>query len=59
MPPNKRNYVLTVKCKLCNFQVTQEVQTEPENLIQEKTGMVKQAASIHPKHPDIRNFDVY
>jgi hypothetical protein len=59
MLSNKKNYVLTVKCKLCNFQVTQEVQTEPENLIREKTEMLKQASSIHPKHSDIRNFDVY
>ena len=55
----KENYVLTVKCKQCTFQVTQEVQTEPENLIQAKTEMLKQAAAIHTKHGDPSNFEVF
>ena len=59
MSSPKEKYVLTVKCKMCNFQVTQEVEVEPENLIKAKTEMVKQAASIHKKHSDLRNFEVY
>jgi hypothetical protein len=55
----KENYVLTVKCKLCHFQVTQEVKTEPDNLVNAKTEMLKQAAAIHKQHQDLRNFDIY
>lgn len=55
----KETYALTVKCKQCQFQVTQEVEVEPENLTRAKTEMVKQAASIHSKHPDLENFEVY
>lgn len=59
MSSSKETYVLTVKCKLCTFQVTQEVEIEPENLIAAKTEMLKQAASIHKIHADLRNFEVY
>ena len=55
----KEKYVLTVKCKQCTFQVTQEVQIEPEDLIQAKTEMLKQAAAIHTKHGDPSNFEVF
>ena len=54
-----KKYVLTVKCKMCTFQVTQEAEVEPENLIKAKTEMLKQAASIHKIHSDLRNFEVY
>ncbi len=56
---SKETYALTVRCTQCNFQVTQEVEVEPENLTKAKTEMVKQAASIHPKHPDLENFEVF
>jgi hypothetical protein len=59
MSSPKGKYALTVRCTLCSFQVTQEVEVEPENLTREKTGMVKQAALIHKKHSDLRNFVVY
>jgi hypothetical protein len=59
MSSPKEKYVLTVKCKLCDFQVTQEVRIEPENLVQAKTEMIKQAASIHKKHSDLKNFEAY
>jgi hypothetical protein len=59
MLPNQEKYVLTVKCKQCTFQVSQEVVTEPEKLIEAKTEMLKQAASIHPKHRDLDNFEVF
>jgi hypothetical protein len=52
-------YVLTVKCRQCTFQVTQEAEVEPEQLIEAKTEMLKQAASIHKKHGDLSNFEVY
>jgi hypothetical protein len=44
---------------MCTFQVTQEVEIEPENLIAAKTEMLKQAASIHKIHADLKNFEVY
>jgi hypothetical protein len=56
---SKEIYALTVKCTLCNFQVTQQVEIEPENLTKVKTEMVKQAASVHKKHADLRNFVAY
>ena len=59
MSSSKEKYVLTVKCTLCTFQVTQEVEVEPEKLINAKTEMVKQAASIHKKHSDLKNFEAY
>jgi hypothetical protein len=59
MPSLKEKYAIAVKCTLCNFQVTQEVETEPENLTKAKTDIMKQAASIHRKHPDLTNFVVY
>jgi hypothetical protein len=59
MSPHKEKYVLTVKCKMCPFQVTQEVKIEPDDLIKAKTEMVEQAASIHKKHASIENFEVY
>jgi hypothetical protein len=59
MTSPKETYVLTVKCKMCTFQVTQEVEIEPENLIKAKTEMLHQAASIHKIHPDLRNFEVF
>ena len=55
----KEKYVLTVKCKICPFQVTKEIKVEPDELIKAKTEMVEQAALIHKKHPDVTNFDVY
>lgn len=59
MSPQKQKYVLTVKCNQCTFQVTQEIETEPENLSKEKTAMIKQAQSIHKKHPELSNFEAY
>ena len=59
MSSYKETYALTVKCTLCTFQVTQEVKIEPENLTTLKTEMLKQAASIHKKHSDPRNFVVF
>ena len=59
MSASKQKFVLTVKCKMCTFQVTQEVEVEPENLIKVKTEMVQQAVFIHKKHSDLRNFEVY
>ena len=56
---SKETYALTVKCTLCNFQVTQQVEVEPENLTKVKTEMLKQAASVHKKHADLRNFAVF
>jgi hypothetical protein len=55
----KETYALTVKCKLCTFQVTQEVKIEPGELVKVKTELVKQAASIHKKHGDLENFIVF
>ena len=55
----KETYALTVKCKLCKFQVTHEVKIEPEELIKVKTDLVKQAASIHKQHNDPKNFVVF
>jgi hypothetical protein len=55
----KETYALTVKCTQCTFQVTQEVKIEPENLAKAKTELLKQAAAIHPKHSDIKNFIVF
>ncbi len=55
----KETYVITVKCKMCNFQVSQEVEIEPENLTKTKTELVKRTASIHPKHGDVDNFVVF
>jgi hypothetical protein len=59
MSPLKETYALTVKCTLCNFQVTQQVKVEPENLTKAKTDMLKQAASIHKKHSDPKNLVVF
>lgn len=59
MSSPKETYVLTVKCTMCNFQVTKEVEVEPENLVNAKNELLKQAASIHKKHSDLRNFVVY
>ncbi len=59
MASPKEKYALTVKCTLCNFQVTKEVEIEPENLTKVKTEMMKQAASVHKKHSDLRNFVAY
>ena len=59
MSSPKQKRALTVKCKMCDFQVTQEVEVEPENLIKVKTEMIKQAASIHKKHSDLRNFECF
>jgi hypothetical protein len=56
---SKETYALTVKCTLCTFQVTQEVEIEPENLVKAKTEMLNQAASIHKKHPDLKNLIVF
>jgi hypothetical protein len=56
---SKETYALTVKCTMCTFQVTQEVQVEPENLTKAKNEMLKQAALIHKKHSDERNFIVF
>lgn len=50
MASPKETYALTVKCTMCNFQVTHEVKIEPEDLIKVKTEIVKQAASIHKAH---------
>jgi hypothetical protein len=55
----RETYALTVRCKLCTFQVTQEVKIEPEELVKVKTELVKQAASIHKKHSDVQNFIVF
>jgi hypothetical protein len=55
----KETYALTVKCTLCNFQVTQQVEIEPENITRVKTELIKQAAAVHKKHGDLRNFVVY
>ena len=55
----KERYVLTVKCTQCNFQVTQEVRIEPEELVATKNTMLKQAASIHKVHADLSNFEIY
>ncbi len=59
MSSPKETYALTVKCTMCPFQVTQEVEIEPENLTKVKTEMLKQAAQIHKKHSDPRNFVIY
>jgi hypothetical protein len=59
MPSPKETYALTVKCKLCNFQVTQQVKVEPDNLTKAKTDMLKQAAAIHKQHSDPNNFVVF
>ncbi len=56
---SKETYVLTAKCTLCTFQVTQEVQLEPENLVKAKTELARRAASIHTKHPDVKNIVVF
>jgi hypothetical protein len=56
---SKETYALTVKCTLCNFQVTQEVEIEPENLVKAKNEILNQAASIHKKHPDLNNLIVF
>lgn len=56
---SKRTYALTVKCKMCTFQVTKEVEVEPADLIKAKTELLQQAAAIHPKHSDLNNFIVY
>ena len=56
---SKETYALTVKCTMCPFQVTQQVRIEPEELTRTKTELLKQAASIHPKHPDLKNFVVF
>jgi hypothetical protein len=55
----KEKYALTLKCKLCNFQVTHEVKIEPEELIKVKTDLMKQAASIHKQHNDPNNFVIF
>jgi hypothetical protein len=59
MSSPKETYVLTAKCTMCTFQVTQEVKVEPENLVKEKIELAKQAALIHKKHSDVRNFEVF
>jgi hypothetical protein len=56
---SKETYALTVKCTMCTFQVTQQVRIEPEELTRTKTELLKQAASIHPKHSDLKNFVVF
>ncbi len=56
---SKETYALTVKCKMCDFQVTHEVRVEPENLTQAKTEMLQQAAMIHKKHSNVDNFIIY
>jgi hypothetical protein len=55
----KETYALTVKCKMCTFQVTQEVRIEPEELTKAKTDMLQQAAAIHKQHSDPKNFIVF
>lgn len=59
MASSKETYALTAKCTLCNFQVTQEVEIEPENLVKAKTQMLKKAASIHKQHSDPKNFVIF
>jgi hypothetical protein len=59
MGSSKETYALTVKCNKCDFQVSQEVEVEPEELVKAKTEMIQQAASIHKKHPDLSNFECY
>jgi hypothetical protein len=56
---SKETYALTVKCTMCTFQVTQQVHIEPDELSKTKSEMLKQAAMIHPKHPDLKNFIVF
>lgn len=56
---SKERFVLTVKCKRCTFQVTQEVRVEPDELVATKNEMLKQAASIHKVHADLSNFEIF
>jgi hypothetical protein len=58
LAPHKETYTLIVRCKNCDFQVSREVEMEPENLVEAKKELVKQAAAIHKKHPDVSNFMV-
>jgi hypothetical protein len=55
---HKETFTLIVRCNNCDFQVSREVETEPENLVEAKKELVKQAAAIHKKHPDVSNFSV-
>jgi hypothetical protein len=54
----KETYTLICRCNLCDFQVSREVEVEPEKLIEAKKELAKQAASIHKRHPDADNFTV-
>jgi hypothetical protein len=55
---SKETYTLIVRCNLCDFQVSREVEVEPDKLVEAKKELLKQAAAIHKKHPDISNFSV-
>ncbi len=59
MESAKEVYAITIKCKLCTFQVTHEVEVEPAELSKTKAEMVKMAASIHKLHPNPENFVVF
>ncbi len=59
MDSAKEVYAITIKCKLCPFQVTHEVEIEPAELSKTKAEMVKMAGSIHKAHPDPANFVVF
>ena len=59
MSSRKQTYALTVKCKKCEFQVTREVEVEPEKLTEMKNELIKQTALIHKKHSSEKNFVVY
>ena len=58
MLSKKRKYKLTATCNKCGYQITEDVEVEPDKLSGAKAQFHKQVGSIHRQHPDLDSFDV-